>query len=555
MAKSFNSSGFLLISIFLLLFYACSKQKDIENILDHAQNILEQHPDSALQLLNSVLFPENLSKSRFNKYNLLLLQAKDKSCQDITSDTVIFTVKDYYLKKEDYPNTALAAFYCGQVWHERNNIEEAVKSYSEAERLADKTENYNLKGLIQANWGILHWEHLSYEKAIELIKSAVEMYGKAKNYRNETGALRIIGDCFALNDRIDSAFYYYNMSLKLADLYNMPEIQSDIKQSMGVANREQGLYEPANKLFKEALALLNDSVEQARILLNIAQVYILEDNRDSVNFYLNEALALHIFDPELMRTVYLLKSEISEKNKHYQDALNNYKEFYDHTVKVFDSEQNNKLLEVQSKYDFEKLKNTKSQLIIKQQKTLNLLSLALLTAGIIAFLYYRKFSQNRRLLLETGQKLESLQRMADNFSIESHTVRNVLLDQFNILRKTALIKNTMNESEQISGQKLLNKFNEIVYGQEALDWSKLYYLIDNIKNGLYTKIHDKYPRLSDTEFRIICLSCETDFSDKEIMIILGIKLNMVRRIRSDLRKKIGMDKGEDFFDFFEKTIQ
>jgi hypothetical protein len=62
-----------------LFFCACSRQAKDVNILSEAENIIEQQPDSALQLLNTVLFPEDLNKSRFNQYNLLLLRAKDKN--------------------------------------------------------------------------------------------------------------------------------------------------------------------------------------------------------------------------------------------------------------------------------------------------------------------------------------------------------------------------------------------------------------------------------------------------------------------------------------------
>jgi len=309
---------FFIIFLSLLSLASCSwDSKNTDAILQSAENVVEQYPDSALRLLNTVLFPEDLNKNLFNKYNLLVLEAKDKNDKDITSDTVILAVRDYYVRKKDYPNAALAAFYCGRVWHEQNNVEKASEAYMEAEQLADKTDNYNLKGLIQANLGILHREHFSYEKAIELLKNAVEMYDKAKNYRNEISALRTIGDCFLLSEKTDSAFYYYNESLNQAVLYNIPELQSDIKQSIGITYREQGFYGQAKKLFNEAITLPCDSVEQARILLNIAQVYAFEDNTDSVNFYLNKALVLQINDPWLMRFSYLLKSKMAEKKNRY----------------------------------------------------------------------------------------------------------------------------------------------------------------------------------------------------------------------------------------------
>jgi hypothetical protein len=63
--------------------------------MEVAETKIETHPDSALALLDSIENPSQLNKSRYNRYMLLLLQAKDKSYQDITSDTAIFATKQY----------------------------------------------------------------------------------------------------------------------------------------------------------------------------------------------------------------------------------------------------------------------------------------------------------------------------------------------------------------------------------------------------------------------------------------------------------------------------
>jgi len=524
-------------------------------MIAHSENIVEQQPDSALRLLQTILFPEKLNKSQYNKYYLILLEAKDKSYKDITSDTIIFAVKDYYIQKKDYSSAALAAYYCGRLWHERNDMEKAVDAYIEAENLADNTNNYNLKGLIQSNLGILHWDRSSYEKSIELSKNAVGMYHKAQNYKNEIGALILIGNCFVLNNKIDSAFYYYNRSLILADSYNLPKLQSDIKQSMGIAYREQGFYDQAKKFFIEALAFPKDSVEQARILLNIAQIYVLTDNIDSVKFYLNKSSVLQINNPSLIRTSYFLKFKIEEKNNHYSDALNDYKEYYRYTTKVFDSEKNNKLLEIQEKYDYEKLRNSQNQLIIKHQKALIVLSLILLASSIIIIAYYRKSAQNRKLLLESEHKIEGLQKSADRYFKKERSFQTILLKYIGILRKTTLLEIDYNETKQEGEKKLLSKINNIIYEQDKWNWDRLYQTMNDARSGLYNDIRIKHPQLTETEFRVCCLTCESCFSDKEIEKITGENINKIRRIRSELRKKIGMAERENFLNFFTKTIQ
>jgi len=567
MNKSLALLKFLLIFL-LFSFGSCSSQKEEKNILSDAENILEQQPDSALHLLNTILFPEELNQNMFNRYQLLLIQAKDKSDKDITSDTVIFAVKDYYVGKKDRRNAALAAFYCGRLWQERDSVKKAFDAYAEAEQLAKPTDDYNLKGLIQGNRGILHREHRSYENAIELLKNAVEMYDKAQNHKSTISALRIIGDCFLLNNNTDSAFYYYNESLKQADLYNLPKLKSGVKQSIGVACREQCLYGQAKKLFNEALAFPDDSVEQARILLNLAQVYAIEDNIDSVNIYLDKATELKINDPQLLLSSNLLMFEMARKQNRYQDALHYYQEYHRYTMEVFDSEKNNALLEIQGKYDFEKLRTSKKDSDIKFLAASIGLSGAIIVIEIIIFLFYLKSRQNKRLLLKIEQNYESMQKMSDDYSKEKERNREIeenyskehiafnqlLLEKFDIVTKTALLKSTLSESEQKSGHRLLKRFNEIVHGKDSLDWNTLYQIIDTIKDGLYRQIRNKYPQMSEQEFRIGCLSCETDFDDNQIAIILGTTINMVRRIRSDLRKKLGMTRGKGFIEFFKEQF-
>ena len=61
--------------------------------------------------------------------------------------------------------------------------------------------------------------------------------------------------------------------------------------------------------------------------------------------------------------------------------------------------------------------------------------------------------------------------------------------------------------------------------------------MNNLNDGLNNKILNKCPQINETEFSIYYLTCETNFTDKEIEIILGMKLHEIRRIRSNMRKK------------------
>ncbi|MDR3327399.1 MAG: tetratricopeptide repeat protein [Prevotellaceae bacterium] len=549
-----KSIGLLLFFVLINCCFSCKRQAD-DVLFSEVENILEQQPDSALHLLQSILFPEDLNKSRFNKYSLLTVQAKDKSYRDITADTLIFAVKDYYVQREDYPNATLAAFYCGRVLYEQKNIKEAATAYFAAEKLAKHIKNNNLKGLIQGNLGILYCKQSLNDEAIIRGKNAVVLYNKATNYKNEINALRLIGDCFLLDNKADSAFYYYNESLRLADYHKTPAEQSYARASVALSYRQTGAYKKAKELLWEAITFKIDSIEQARIFMNLAQVYILENKLDSAKLHIERSLIFKPDETDLLVSIYSTLSTIAEKESNYKEAYQYFKTHTAYQKKIINGNKSVALLELQEKYDFETLKNENNRIVIEKQSLLLISSLVLLLVSFFAFIFYWKWIQGKQMKIEIEQKMETLKKMADSYSDENDSFRNMLLHHFNILKKVALIENSISEDNRKKGELLIKKFNKIVYEQDTLNWNLLYQTMNNLRNGFYDQIQKQYPQLSEQEFRICSLTCEK-FTDTEISTIMGISINMVRKIRSRIRKKIGMPmSAHDYsiYNFFEKN--
>lgn len=85
----------------ILIISSCRRNStDAREILTKLEQIVEQKPDSVLLILDSIIDPYILNKEDNNKFLLLQIQAKDKSYKDISSDTLLFQVKDYYLKRK-----------------------------------------------------------------------------------------------------------------------------------------------------------------------------------------------------------------------------------------------------------------------------------------------------------------------------------------------------------------------------------------------------------------------------------------------------------------------
>ena len=89
---------FFLTFLTWVVIASCQRQK-IEPVLQKAAMVMEDHPDSALIILEELQNPQGFKKSEYYEHYLLNIQAKDKSYKDITSDTLIFDIQKYYISK------------------------------------------------------------------------------------------------------------------------------------------------------------------------------------------------------------------------------------------------------------------------------------------------------------------------------------------------------------------------------------------------------------------------------------------------------------------------
>ncbi len=550
---------YLTFSCVLLLSISCNRQhQTVDRILDDAETLVEQHPDSAFALLDSLPYALIPGKSQYYRYLLLQIQAKDKSYRDIASDTLIFGVKEYYFENKDLNKAALSAYYCGRVLQEQKKYEQALKAYLEAEDYSSqRKDDANLSGLIQSSIGMVYYKQLLQKEAITRFKQAEKYFNEANNHKNEIITFNLIGNCFLMQEERDSAFVYYRKGLALADQHGIVNEQVGIREGIGVAYREIREFSRAKAFFKEALIFPVDSLEQARLYYNLALAFEQENQNDSARYYIEQSLARlpGKKDNFLMANIYQTWSAIEEKEKNYQQALEYERKYTDYLTAILDENENKAVLEIQKKYDFQLLQNKNIRLQIEQQRIILIGLILLLGVSILAFFFYRRSKQKQKKLLEAKQLVYQLRGMAWSFNEGGKSSsRTVLLRHFDVLKKTALLEGYLKEEERIKGEHLLRTFNEIVYGEKHLDWDVVYQRMNNLQGGFFDRLRKAFPQFDELEFRICCLAY-VEFTNAEIGILLKYQTNTIKVKKSAIRKKIGMETSENFCDFLDRKVK
>ena len=104
-----------------IIFFSCHQVSQQHPILEQAEKVMSEHPDSALFLLEQVAAPEKMPERDYATWCLLITEARDKNYIEHTSDSLINVAIQYFEKKKDI-NKACIDLYksCQTTLHLQN---------------------------------------------------------------------------------------------------------------------------------------------------------------------------------------------------------------------------------------------------------------------------------------------------------------------------------------------------------------------------------------------------------------------------------------------------
>ena len=170
---------YTLIATALLLSCSGHEVRNSIKVLDDVESYIQERPDSALSVLKGIDKSVLNSRELKARHGLLLSMALDKNFIDLTSDSLIAPVVEYYEGTKDYDHLFKAYYYLGRIYHNADRHNESMLIYSKALDISDKINDDLYLGLLHAQFGNLNYDCFNYESAIENFQKAYEYYEKA----------------------------------------------------------------------------------------------------------------------------------------------------------------------------------------------------------------------------------------------------------------------------------------------------------------------------------------------------------------------------------------
>ena len=534
----------VLLSLLLLLL-SCSQSNETEALFLNADLLMEDHPDSALNLLNiQPEIIEEFSDKDCAYYALLLARATDKCKQSLLPcDSLLNVALDYY--DDDEKEKAVALLYKGRLAVEMEEAEEATTCFQKGLTIIqDFPKELKTKNLLLSSLGNIYFDAGYYDKSMEIYET---MYECCTTDLEKSIALNNISTYYCLIEEKDSTLMLQRKALNYA-------IASG--DSLQIAMSEHNLSlefdsfdELDSALYYEKMALegLPQKENHGNCYFNLGDLLLKTGkNKDSALYYLTKALD----DVSIESKASCLKSlyKLEKENGDYKTA-NTYLEEHSAIIdSLFYMEQSTEIQQLIYEY------NTKMRVREEQLKGKRIIYCTFAGFVAICFIiilaYQNYINRKKRIQLQYKQSLEQTQNKLSSLetTIENNQLMITLLKQEKnnlkqehdskeqqVEEREQTITRLKEEKQQLLNwlfaqsniyQKVITLSKQVVPDKKEMkvlttaEQEQLKNTIFELYNDYISFLHKTYPKLTESDLLFLCLQ-KTSLEPLSIAICFG----------------------------------
>ena len=599
--SSFKYAG-LIISIIISLI-SCTHNKNYPTAfqpeLAKAEAMMYRYPDSALHILQGIQ-PDNPSNNeQYATWALLMTQAQYKN-QIEQSDSLINIAYSYFINQDNAQRKALALYYKGILCHESHHAEDALSFYLEATTEIEKTNDYQLGFLINSEIGLMYLYRKLNDYAMEYFEKAHHNAELSNNQTYIAFSFIYIARAFSQKKQYNKAIEYYEKAIKIGQVNNYPTILASAMNETSFLFLKTGENKKALQYAKDCIKIKKTDQR----IFSLGDTYRYLKMYDSAYFYLNQAC----LSPNIhtARSAYQALYYISQEEKDYKKAVEYSNKLWFYQDSIGKTDRNKALIEMQEKYDQQKIINENNLSQIKKDRIIrNVLIALIILSFIIAitnYLYQRKIVSQKQEISEKEEKIryftmkihenetlinrnkmrieeltiqmEGSQEIKEQWK-EQNKIRQEIQQQNEMLKlENNKLQNHISnyaqslkeKSKELEAMEHLSEENQYLHKREAflcnqlinqtelfnklkttkyIDdqlWQEIKEKIDLLFDNYTKRLYHQIPSLTDGDIQICCL-IKLRFSNGDIANMLAISPTSVSKRKLRLKERIVQEIG------------
>ena len=442
--------------------------------------------------------------------------------------TLFFSCKKSHTAREFFD------LACG--YENEGETELAMTTYRQALDAARNESDTALIGLVQQYMGMLLMEQYSFDEAIEMLHQSAATTKDDPvmiSYSNSG-----IGRAYFIIDSIDKSLHHFQKAVEYAEQSQDSNVMSVAYQNIGAIYNEIGNYDDALNYIRLSLKYNNEEKEIPRYHLNLAYIFLDMNINDSSSYYENilkkELDSINDKTLKVAINHFLYNKALADNN--IDSAFHYYRFFAEMDMELLEERLQQNVLEIQKRYDYEKVENDYNLKLIKKQRTLTILLFLLLIIGIFLLILVNRNLQRRKEELRMKDEILKFENEILRLNeIKGDYKRNLEWKYMLVYSMTLMDKNkTESHYKMIKGK---------IYDNSETAFDAVMKIFEEEHPGLAEAIRQKYPVLSDTEYKVGIMAL-TPFSSQETADILGKSINTVNKARTSIRKKLEIEEKE-----------
>lgn len=599
--SSFKYAG-LIISIIISLI-SCTHNKNYPTAfqpeLAKAEAMMYRYPDSALHILQGIQPDIPSENEQYATWALLMTQAQYKN-QIEQSDSLINIAYSYFTKHDNAQRKALALYYKGILRHESHHAEDALSFYLEAATEIEKTNDYQLGFLINSEVGLMYLYRKLNDYAMEYFEKAHHNAELSDNQTYIAFSFIYIARAFSQKKQYNKAIEYYEKAIKIGQVNNYPTILASAMNETSFLFLKTGENKKALQYAKDCIKIKKTDQR----IFSLGDTYRYLKMYDSAYFYLNQAC----LSPNIhtARSAYQALYYIRQEEKDYKKAVEYSNKLWFYQDSIGKTDRNKALIEMQEKYDQQKIINENNLSQIKKDRIIrNVLIALIILSFIIAitnYLYQRKIVSQKQEISEKEEKIryftmkihenetlinrnkmrieeltiqmegsleikeqwkeqnkirQEIQQQNETLKLENNNLQNHISNYAQSLKE---------KSKELEAMEHLSKENQYLHKREAflcnqlikqtelfnklkttkyIDnklWQEIKEKIDLLFDNYTKRLCHQIPSLTDGDIQICCL-IKLRFSNGDIANMLAISPTSVSKRKLRLKERIVQEIG------------
>ena len=522
----------LILLLVTLLFGACSDPKHVIEPLHRAEALMNEYPDSALNLLKGIAQPELQTQEHRARYALLYSQALDKNYIDLTSDSLINIAVDYYKDRDDVRAKFLSYYYLGRIYTNANNLTQATLAYMEAEQLVDELDDDYAAGLLYEQIGLIYRSYYDFPKSLQAYQQAIEHYTKANRPFHKIYNMFSASDIYRNTQKEDAAYQTLKTALAESQKLNDQSLIKSCINNLILVCIDLERWEEATQWYQEHHKNNSRNYPTVAFYGYIARLHAKNKNFKDAFMLLDETCkktkslqdSINLFDAE---------SQVHQMNGSWEEAYRSMRKSITYQNQIIRESLQQPVLTAQNNFLNQEVELQKYKAQSERQMRIIgvVLTILLVVAAVYGVSVYIKRQREKYLkqIRKQVARIELLKDEKNGMEEEVRKLNQLLLQGGELKDELMQAKGEWTRLEDIRALELYTRLRQdpSLYNPSA-DYDALLRWVDIASVRFAERLQESYPHLNVSEITLCCL-VRMGYSPSQMAEILHVKIPTVNR--------------------------